>query len=73
MCPTYGYACNMCDMPTDITEKISEHNPHLKRVCDHCPDGVLERMISASFIEFKGDGWSPHTNWRPRTTEEKSS
>lgn len=59
MCPTYDYVCDNCDMPHSVTQSIHDYNPYKKIKCGHCGKGLLERSISAPFIEFKGDGWTP--------------
>ena len=51
--PLYEYKCLKCGRRTEKIENVS--GPHLKK-CPHC-GGKVERMISASAIQFKGSGW----------------
>ena len=51
--PLYEYKCLKCGRRTEKIESVS--GPHLKK-CPHC-GGKVERMISASAIQFKGSGW----------------
>lgn len=57
--PIYEYLCSHCDMPHTIRQGIKDYNPFAKLHCAHCANGILERQISAAFLEFKGAGWTP--------------
>ena len=51
--PLYEYECKKCDHRFERIQKFSD--PHVKK----CPDcgGVLEQVISAPAVQFKGSGW----------------
>jgi putative FmdB family regulatory protein len=51
--PLYEYECTACHKRTEKIQKFSE--PEIT-VCPKC-GGVLERVISAPAISFKGGGW----------------
>lgn len=51
--PLYEYECKTCHKHTEKIQKFSD--PEIT-VCPHC-GGVLERVISAPAISFKGGGW----------------
>jgi putative FmdB family regulatory protein len=51
--PLYEYECTACHKRTEKIQKFSD--PEIT-VCPKC-GGVLERVISAPAISFKGGGW----------------
>ena len=51
--PIYEYECQKCKSHREVFQKISDKP--LKK-CDKC-GGRLEKLISASAIQFKGSGW----------------
>jgi len=51
--PLYEYECTTCHKHVEKIQKFSD--PEIT-VCPHC-GGVLERVISAPAISFKGGGW----------------
>ncbi len=51
--PIYEYECQKCKNHTEVFQKLSD-KPRAK--CDKC-GGRLEKLISASAIQFKGSGW----------------
>jgi len=51
--PLYEYECTACHKRTEKIQKFSD--PEIT-VCPKC-GGVLERVISAPAIAFKGGGW----------------
>ena len=51
--PLYEYECKQCHQRLEKIQSFSA--PHDK-VCPKC-GGVLERVISAPAIQFKGAGW----------------
>jgi putative FmdB family regulatory protein len=51
--PLYEYRCTTCGERTEVLQHLSD--PPLKE-CPKC-GGVLERVISAPALQFKGSGW----------------
>jgi len=51
--PIYEYECQKCQSHTEAFQKVND-KPLTK--CKKC-GGRLEKMISASAIQFKGSGW----------------
>ncbi len=51
--PIYEYECKKCKAHTEVYQKISDKPPTKCRKCG----GRLEKLISASAIQFKGSGW----------------
>lgn len=51
--PLYEYECTACHKRTEKIQKFSD--PEIT-ACPKC-GGVLERVISAPAISFKGGGW----------------
>jgi putative FmdB family regulatory protein len=51
--PLYEYKCKKCKKHTENIQKFSD--PEIT-ICPHC-GGLLERVVSAAAISFKGGGW----------------
>jgi putative FmdB family regulatory protein len=51
--PLYEYECKACKRHTEKIQKFSD--PEIT-ACPHC-GGLLERVVSAPAISFKGGGW----------------
>jgi putative FmdB family regulatory protein len=51
--PLYEYECTQCHKHTEKIQKFSD--PEIT-TCPHC-GGLLQRVISAPAISFKGGGW----------------
>ena len=51
--PLYEYECTTCKRHTEKIQKFSDTEI---TICPHC-GGLLERVISAPNIAFKGGGW----------------
>lgn len=51
--PIYEYECRKCKAHTEVFQKMSDKPPVKCRKCG----GRLEKLISASAIQFKGSGW----------------
>jgi putative FmdB family regulatory protein len=51
--PLYEYKCTQCKRHTEKIQKFSD--PEITD-CPHC-GGLLERVVSAPSISFKGGGW----------------
>ena len=51
--PLYEYECKQCKRHTEKIQKFSD--PEITE-CPYC-GGVLERVVSAPAIAFKGGGW----------------
>lgn len=51
--PIYEYECQKCKTRQEVYQKVNDKPP---KKCSKC-GGKLERMVSASAIQFKGSGW----------------
>jgi putative FmdB family regulatory protein len=51
--PIYEYECKKCKAHIEVFQKIADKPPVKCRKCG----GRLEKMFSASAIQFKGSGW----------------
>ena len=51
--PIYEFECQKCKAHTEVFQKMSDKSP---TKCDKC-GGRLEKLVSASSIQFKGSGW----------------
>ena len=52
--PTYEYRCQRCQHQFEIMQKISE-SP--LTICPSCSAPGLEKLISATSFQLKGEGW----------------
>jgi putative FmdB family regulatory protein len=69
--PLYEYECITCLKHTEKIQKFSD--PEIT-ICPHC-GGVLERVLSAPAISFKGGGWyaDGYGNAKPKSSGESTS
>lgn len=51
--PIYEFECRKCKSHTEVFQKMSDKLPTKCRKCG----GRLEKLFSASAIQFKGSGW----------------
>ncbi len=51
--PIYEYECKKCQAHTEVFQKMMDKPPTKCRKCG----GRLEKLFSASAIQFKGSGW----------------
>jgi len=51
--PIYEYRCKKCGHQVEVIQKMSDKPPTR---CQKC-GGRLEKMISQTAFQFKGDGW----------------
>ncbi len=51
--PIYEFECQKCKAHTEVFQKMSDKAP---TKCEKC-GGRLEKLVSASAIQFKGSGW----------------
>jgi len=51
--PIYEFECQKCKAHTEVFQKMSDKSP---TKCEKC-GGRLEKLVSASAIQFKGSGW----------------
>lgn len=51
--PIYEYECKKCKAHIELFQKVSDKPPTKCRKCG----GRLEKLVSASAIQFKGSGW----------------
>jgi len=68
--PLYEYECTACHKRTEKIQKFSD--PEIT-ACPKC-GGVLERVISAPAISFKGGGWfaDGYGNAKPSSASSES-
>ena len=64
--PLYEYQCKKCKAHTEAIQKFSD-KPLVK--CRKC-GGRLEKLLSASAIQFKGSGWYV-TDYAGKKTDSK--
>jgi putative FmdB family regulatory protein len=69
--PLYEYECTECKRHTEKIQKFSD--PEITQ-CPHC-GGLLERVISAPAISFKGGGWyaDGYGNAKPSAAKSEGS
>jgi putative FmdB family regulatory protein len=69
--PLYEYVCKQCKRHTEKIQKFSDSE------ITQCPNcgGVLERVISAPAIAFKGGGWyaDGYGNAKPSAAKSESN
>jgi putative FmdB family regulatory protein len=51
--PIYEFECQKCKAHTEVFQKMSDKSPTKCKKCG----GRLEKLVSASAIQFKGTGW----------------
>jgi putative FmdB family regulatory protein len=51
--PIYEFECQKCKAHTEVFQKMNDKAPTR---CEKC-GGRLEKLVSASAIQFKGSGW----------------
>jgi putative FmdB family regulatory protein len=68
--PLYEYECTQCKRHTEKIQKFSD--PEITQ-CPHC-GGLLERVVSAPAISFKGSGWfaDGYGNAKPAASKSES-
>ncbi len=69
--PLYEYECKQCQRHTENIQKFSD--PEITE-CPHC-GGLLERIVSAAAISFKGGGWfkDGYSHAKPKSSSESES
>jgi putative FmdB family regulatory protein len=69
--PLYEYKCKQCKKHTEHIQKFSD--PEIAE-CPHC-GGLLERVVSAAAISFKGGGWfkDGYSHTKPKSSSESES
>jgi putative FmdB family regulatory protein len=69
--PLYEYECKQCGKHTEKIQKFSD--PEITK-CPHC-GGMLERVVSAAAISFKGGGWfkDGYSHAKPKSSSESDS
>lgn len=65
--PRYDYKCETCGIIFEVKQRFSDEP---LTVHDNC-GGRLERLISASALQFKGSGW--YINDYPKSGAKDSS
>jgi putative FmdB family regulatory protein len=68
--PLYEYECASCHRRTEKIQKFSD--PEITE-CPHCK-GLLERVLSAPAVSFKGGGWyaDGYGNAKPKSADSSS-
>ena len=51
--PIYEYRCKKCNNKIEVLQKLNDKPPTRCKKCG----GRLEKMVSSSAIQFKGEGW----------------
>jgi len=51
--PIYEFRCKKCNALTEVFQKLSDKPPSRCRKCG----GHLEKQVSKTSIQFKGEGW----------------
>ena len=51
--PIYEFECRKCKAHLEVFQKLNDKQPTKCRKCG----GRLEKLVSASAIQFKGSGW----------------
>ena len=51
--PIYEFECRKCKAKLEVFQKMNDKPPVKCKVCG----GRLEKLVSASAIQFKGSGW----------------
>jgi putative FmdB family regulatory protein len=69
--PLYEYECTACHKHTEKIQKFSD--PEIT-ICPHC-GGMLERVISAPAVSFKGGGWyaDGYGNAKPKSSSDSAN
>jgi putative FmdB family regulatory protein len=69
--PLYEYECKQCKKHTENIQKFSD--PEIT-ICPHC-GGLLERVVSAAAISFKGGGWfkDGYSHTKPKSSRESKT
>ena len=51
--PLYEYKCDLCKKTFEVMQKFSDEPLSIHEGCG----GVVERLLSAPALQFKGSGW----------------
>jgi putative FmdB family regulatory protein len=51
--PIYEFRCKKCNKQIEVYQKFSDKPPTKCKTCG----GRMEKMISATAFQFKGEGW----------------
>jgi putative FmdB family regulatory protein len=65
--PIYEYRCKKCGNEIEIIQKMSDKPPARCKKCG----GRLEKMISQTAFQFKGEGWYVTDYGRKNSVSEK--
>ncbi len=65
--PIYEYSCKKCNNQIEVFQKFSDKPPTR---CEKC-GGRLEKMISQTAFQFKGEGWYVTDYGRKGSVSEK--
>jgi putative FmdB family regulatory protein len=69
--PLYEYECKLCGKHTEKIQKFSDAEITKCPLCG----GLLERVVSAAAISFKGGGWfkDGYSHAKPKSSSETDS
>lgn len=67
--PIYEFRCKKCNEQIEVLQKLYDKQPTRCRKCG----GRLEKLASASSIQFKGEGWYVTDYGQKKTKPEKES
>jgi putative FmdB family regulatory protein len=68
--PLYEYECKKCKHRFDLIQKVSD--PPASK-CPKCGGRKIEKLISASGLQFKGSGWYVNDYARKGKSEKSES
>ncbi len=52
--PIYEYECKKCHKMTEVMQRMSDPGP---AKCPHCGSKRIERVMSQTSFQLKGEGW----------------
>ncbi|HSI05105.1 MAG: FmdB family zinc ribbon protein [Myxococcota bacterium] len=67
--PIYEYECKKCHKMTEVMQRMSDPGP---AKCPHCGSKRIERVMSQTSFQLKGDGWYI-TDYSRKDKEKKAS
>jgi putative FmdB family regulatory protein len=65
--PIYEYRCKKCNAEIEVFQKLSDKPPTRCKKCG----GRLEKQISRTSVQFKGEGWYVTDYARKGSVDEK--
>jgi putative FmdB family regulatory protein len=68
--PIYEYTCKACGHNLEVLQKMSDKP---LTVCPHCNKSELQKIISHSGFQLKGEGWYVTDFKNPSKSNKESS